>query len=177
VRVSPARQRPRSGAHPTPRWRRLCAARARDPRRSRRVRRRDRRIPGSVSALIGQSAARQHGGVAGEPDQASGARFGAGSTRGTGSHEIGDGVGGSQPSGDGQSRPMVTRGTTVTLPQAMHGIGLIGIGKHETHCSRDIVEDLPGGALRSGAADHLGLFRSFAAPSGIGRPAWPCLSW
>ena len=56
-----------------------------------------------VPALIGQSAALHHGRVVGEADQASGARFGAGSTRGTGSHETGGGVGGSQPSDDGRS--------------------------------------------------------------------------
>src|SRR5713101_8556374 len=105
-RVRPLRRRPTSSTRPTRRWRRPCAARARDPRRSVLARRRDRRTPGSVPALIGQSAARHHGRVAGEPDQASGACFGAGSTRGTGSHETGGGVGGSQPSGDG--RPIVT---------------------------------------------------------------------
>ena len=91
-----------SGTRPTRRWRRLCAARARDPPRSVLVRRRDRRTPDSVPALIGQSAARHHGRVAEEPDQASRARFGAGSTRGTGYYETGGGVGGSQPSGDGR---------------------------------------------------------------------------
>lgn len=120
-RVSPARRRPTSGTRPTRRWRRPCAARARDPRRSVLVRRRDRRTPGSAPARIGQSAARHRGRAAGEPDQASAARLGAGNTRGTGSRETGGGLDGSQPSGD--------RLSVVTVIQAVSWRSLV-----QPHC-------------------------------------------